>query len=86
MAIERVVDGYDDAATGTGFGNLNHGHDIRHVIHARTAVFRGDRHAHDAHFAELPANLLGVAVCMIEISRDRFDFGLGKFPDHVSYH
>jgi len=85
-AVERVVDGHDDACARARLGDGDHAENVRDVVHACSAVFRRDGHTHDPHLAELPADLFRMPVGLVEIRGDRLYLRFRKPCDLVLYH
>ena len=86
VAVQAVVDRGDDAAACAGLGDLDQGHNVGHVVHPGSVVLRRHGNAHEPHLAQLPADLLGVAVGAVQFRGNRLDLRLCKFPDHLPDH
>ena len=86
VAIERVVDAEDGAVAGVGFGDLDHGQNMRQRIHAGAAVCFRHLNAHQTHLAHLAHRIDGKLARFVVLGGNGSDLALSEVPHRRQQH
>ena len=84
-AHEAVVDRDADGGGGVDLGQLLHGEDVADRVHATSAIFGVDHHAHEAQFTELAHLVGGKALFVVPVDDAGFEDVLGEIAGGVAH-
>ena len=84
-AHQAVVDRDADGGGGVDFGELLHGEDVAHRIHAASAIFGVDHHAHEAQFTELAHLVGGKALFVVPVDDAGLEDIVGEVAGGVAH-